>query len=1850
MNPAMPNRDEMVLADGGLAAYACEQLSQDGVLATMRARHCATGHAILITTAASQPQAADAVHYLNNEYALRAQLDVAWARRPHGIAWHNGAMALLYPDLGDTPLSNCIPAVGHIEAFLAVALSLCAAVRAMHGAGILHQNIKPANVLVDDAGHCRLRGFGIASVLSSGVRSGVRTTAAGAAGTVHGTPAYMSPEQTGRSPWPSDRRSDLYSLGVTLYELLAGQLPFAAAHRANSGEWIHAHLASEPLPPHRHSPTVPPMLSALVLKLLAKDPGQRYQSAAALEADLEHCLQAWRRYGRIDEFAPGLEDAPALRFSSKLFGRDDAMEALLGAYRTVAGDGKSAMLLVHGPSGVGKTALVAQFLRHPAVCAASVASAKVDQFGGAAPYVALSEALRGLVMCILGQSASEVEFWRARVRHAFDGDAAMLRDLALGLMPELALLAGEPAPRELPDISGPESANRQMMTVLRLLQIFAVRERPLLLVIDDVQWLDAATAALLAELVSQLDALPIMLLVTSRSGQDGAALPAAAGPLRLHPRAGEIVLSALAPAALEAMLAETLSTVPAHVAELAQLVYRKTAGNPYFVQQFLQTVVDERLVLRAAASGTWYFQLEKIAALHFTDNVAELTLTRLARLPESTRRVLQGLACLGRLGSAGLLQALHEVDEADMQRHLAVATTAGVLIESPGGPVFSHDRLQEAAYAELDSATRDALHVRLGLLMVANGLAGERDDLLFSAMEHLQKAPQLLPAAQQQRIAEAALLAGRRARRACAYDSALSYLDFAHGLACAAEAPWAACLRFEAQLERAHCHCLGGNLDTAQAMLPALRRGPQERRIQGEVLRLASEVALRRGDYAQALQHTLEGLRAFGIDMPEHPDDAECERAYAALRVRLQGDWRTTLHALPPLDDPDMTVAMSLLSGMLLPASFSSPSLLFLHLCHTLQVSLDYGICGATTTALAWFGVMSGERHGAYAEGFEYADTARSLVERHGLRACAAPVLLALDQISVWTQPLSSALQYARAGYDAALVVGDLPMASLEQCHRICMLITRGDALEAVAAEIASARAFVATIEFRDMDKILQVQQWYVNHLRGLDDEPLVQGIVANSMAPLRFWHLVYQAGPAFLDGDLVLARACLQQAAALAWSAPAHVHQMEFHLFSVLALCAAPAPDADPAACTEQLQGHVALLAKWAQANPATFADKHALAMAAMRERAGDAFGALALYEQAALHAQAQGFHHYTAFAHELAARLCRRGALATAEQAHLRGAIDAYRRWGALRRVRQLEVRYSQAMPGAAMGGGDQQTVSLIESAELRDVDSIVRASIALSQEIETDALARSLMGIALEHASAQRGLLIRMQGETPLIEAHALLTGRGVDVTLAQSAPHAQDLPLTMLHTAMRTLKPVSVGAEPRPAPFRGDAYLQHYSQCSAICIPMLKQARLVGMLYLENRSASAAFTGEQARVLLLLAAQAAVSLETAALYAELLQENQHRREVEKTLRERRAMMLQGERINRSGSWTWDLSEATINGTPELCRIFGLSDPQPTMPLSIFVEALHPDDQPRVTHVLEHAIAQRKAYTMDYRIIDPDGKIRHLSCVGEPMAGTGGSVFVGTTVDITARRVSEDSLRQAQVELARVSRLTTVGQLTSSIAHEINQPLMSIASNAGASLRWLDRDPPHLDRVRSGLQEIAEQSQRAGQIIRGLRALTRKGIQESAPVDLHATIRHIVLISRAELERNEVKLELALNARCGWVEGDAVQLQQVLLNLVVNALDAMAGVAGRSRVLAIATCSQERQMLVHIDDTGVGLEPASAARMFDPYYTTKHEGMGMGLAICRSIIEAHAGSITAEVRHPHGCSVVFRLAEKD
>ncbi|ANJ72078.1 PAS domain-containing protein [Ralstonia insidiosa] len=545
------------------------------------------------------------------------------------------------------------------------------------------------------------------------------------------------------------------------------------------------------------------------------------------------------------------------------------------------------------------------------------------------------------------------------------------------------------------------------------------------------------------------------------------------------------------------------------------------------------------------------------------------------------------------------------------------------------------------------------------------------------------------------------------------------------------------------------------------------------------------------------------------------------------------------------------------------------------------------------------------------------------------------------------------------------------------------------------------------------------------------------------------------------------------------------------------------------------------------------------------------------------------------------------------------------------------------------------------------VHDIDAIVRCTRALTEEIQLDRLIDRLMTIVLVLARAQRALLIRMAGETPMIEAHAHATPAsiGIDMTPHPVAP--QDLPLTMLNSTLRSGKRLVVH-DAASSPFAHDPYFSQRGTASAMSLPMLKGNHTVGLLYIENSQLPGKFAGEPADLLELIAGHAAVSLDNARLYQNLLEENAHRRRVEQALRVSEETLALGERVSQTGSWRWDLQRDICLCSEELRRIFDLPEDGPVVTRDVLVACIHPEDREYVRQTAEHQANAGEPFELEYRIVRKDGTTRHVAALGKPIHIAGRDVeYVGIVSDITARCQAEDAARNAQADVARVARATTVGQLTAAIAHEVNQPLMSIVSHASASLRWLDRTPPALMQAREGLAAIVSEGQRAGDMIHGLQALTRNAPRAFAALDMHQTIRDILQIARSELNCRDVSLELDLNASRSQVHGDAVQLQQVLLNLVLNAIDSMASVCDRPRTLRLTTAVvAETQLQVRVEDNGQGLASDAPGRIFEPFYTTKANGMGMGLAICRSIVEAHKGEILAAPRLPFGAMFVFSL----
>jgi serine/threonine protein kinase len=581
-----------------------------------------------ILLVAAEETSPGCVERLEHEYALKSELDADWAARPVALTHDNGRMTLVLEDPGGTPLDRLLGAPMEMEGFLRLAIGIAVALGKLQQRGLVHKDVKPANILVNGAtGAVKFTGFGIASRLPREHQAPTPPEV------IAGTLAYMAPEQTGRMNRSIDSRSDLYALGVTLYEMLTGSLPFTAA---DPMEWVHCHIARKPVPPSERVTAVPTQVSAIVLKLLAKTAEDRYQTAVGLTFDLRRCLADSDSFGRVKSFPLGSQDVPdRLLIPEKLYGREREIDALVSAFDRVVAQGTPELVLVSGYSGVGKSSVVNELHKVLVPPRGLFASGKFDQYKRDIPYATLAQAFQKLIRRLLGQSEAELGRWRDALCDALGPNG----QLVVNLIPEIELVIGKQPP--VPELAPQDAQNRFQMVFRQLIGVFARPEHPLALFLDDLQWLDAATLDLLEHLITHPEVRHLLLVGAYRDNEVApshplvrtlAAIRAAGAPVH------EVVLAPLGLDDVRRLVADALHCDLERAQPLAGLVHEKTGGNPFFAIQFFTMLADEGLLGFDPIAPAWQWDIDRIRAKGYTENVVEFMVGKLSRLPDETRR------------------------------------------------------------------------------------------------------------------------------------------------------------------------------------------------------------------------------------------------------------------------------------------------------------------------------------------------------------------------------------------------------------------------------------------------------------------------------------------------------------------------------------------------------------------------------------------------------------------------------------------------------------------------------------------------------------------------------------------------------------------------------------------------------------------------------------------------------------------------------------------------------------------------------------------------------------------------------------------------------------------------------------------------------------------------------------------------------------------------------------------------------------------------------------------------------------------------------------------------------------
>ncbi len=1433
-----------------LSRYVLQALRKDEEFILYRGRSKEDTSQVLVLSPVVEYPTPESLKRLEHECSLREELHPAWAARPITMARHWDRTVLVLEDPGGVPLDQLLGHPLDLAFYLRMAIGLSKVVDHLHQRGVIHKDIKPANVLVNSVtGQCWLRGFGIASRLPR-ERQSAETPEF-----IAGTLAYMAPEQTGRMNRSIDSRSDLYSLGVTLYEMLTGSLPFTAS---DPMEWVHCHIARQPEPPGARLNNIPASVSAIIMKLLAKTAEERYQSAAGAENDLRRCLAEWEAHGRIDEFPLGEHDTPnRLLIPEKLYGRASEIESLLTSFDRVVASGTPELVLVSGYSGIGKSSVVNELHKVLVPTRGLFASGKFDQYKRDIPYATLAQAFQSLIRSLLGQSEAELHNWREAIREALGPNGQLMVDL----IPELKLIIGEQPP--VPDLLLQDAQGRFRLVFRRFIGVFARREHPLALFLDDLQWIDAATLDLLEHLLTRPDVQHLMLIGAYRDNEVSPSHPLIRR-LEAIRQAGaivhEIILAPLGREDLGRLIADFLHGEPGRVMPLAQLVHEKTAGNPFFAIQFLSALAEEGLLVFDHDGGRWSWDLTRIQAKGYTDNVVELMVGKLNRLPVETQRTLQEFACLGNNAEISTLSIVHETSEEEVYTDLWEAVRLEFIVRLDGSYKFVHDRVQEAAYSLIPEELRAEAHLRIGRLLTAHTPPEKREEEIFEIVNQINRGAALINSrGERERLAELNLVAGKRAKASTAYASALNYLIA--GAALLADDSWERRheLIFPLELNRAECEFLTGELAAAEERLTLLSSRAANTVELATVACVRVDLYTTLGQSDRAVAVCLDYLRKIGVEWSPHPTEEEGRREYERIWSRLGSRAAEELIELPLMSDPASLATLDVLAKVLAAALYTDANLLYLAICRMVNLSLERGNSDGSCFAYVWLGMIAGPHFGNYNAGFRFGRLGYELVEKRGLKRFRARTYSCFGcDVMPWRKHFRACRDLLRRAFEAANETGDLTFAAYSCYHLNTNLLAAGDPLAEVQREAENGLEFAKKARFGLVIDVITGQLGLIRTLRGLtpkfgsfDDEQFDEVQFERHLAsdPVlvlpECWYWIRKLQARFFVGDYGSAVAASLRAQRLLWVAASLFETMEYHFYGALshaACCDSAFPDRHRQHF-EALSAHHRQLEIWAENCPENFENRAALVSAEIARIEGRQINAENLYEQAIRSAHANGFVHNEGLANELAGRFYMARGFERIAHTYLRDARYRYVRWGAVGKVRHLDELYPQLREEEPVPG---PTSTIGTPVEHLDLATVIKVSQAVSGEIVLEKLIDTLMRTAVEHAGAERSLLLLPRGVEQRIEAEATTSGETIIVRLGEASVAQAAVPDSIVHYVVRTQESVILDDASAQNPFSADTYIRQHGARSILCLPLINQAKLIGVLYLENNLAPHVFT--------------------------------------------------------------------------------------------------------------------------------------------------------------------------------------------------------------------------------------------------------------------------------------------------------------------------------------------------------------------------------------------------------------------
>ena len=1520
-----------------LPGYITVEVLHEGIKSEVRrATRAADGRLVILKIPRAESLTHARLAELRHEYHVASLLKVGGVVQALALE-EGGQPFLVFEDFGGLSFARCFPSKVGLVSFFNIALQITDALTAIHERGVIHKDLKPANIIINPrTGEVKLTDFAIASLLAN------EAVSLAPPERLVGTLSYMAPEQTGRVGRGIDQRADLYALGVTFYELLTGRRPFP---QTDAMELVHAHLARTPPSPDTLEPAIGEQLAAVLMKLMAKNVDERYRSAQSLRADLEHVRANLGNEPRSGFAAGARRRSAEFRLPQRLYGRATERARLLAAFEHAA-RGSRALVLITGYSGTGKSALVHEVHQPIVARRGNFIAGKFDQYNRNAPFASLLHTLRQLVELVLAGTADEVERWRRRLTDGLGAQLAVLADT----LPDLEHVGGKQPPP--PPVSAAEAQNRLHLAVLRFLGVFADRDHPLVVFLDDLQWADGATLRLLKSLVGDHDLRHVLVIAAYRDHEVDAAHPLRRAIAELGGAAAQIEHIHLAPlerGEVAAIVADALAEPVAAVTALADEIYQRTEGNPLFVREFLRVIHEGELIRWSPDAGRWTWDLAALRAASIPDDVAELLLARIRRLGPEGRALLSCAACVGTTFDLETLAAASARTTGEIGRALYEAIAGGLVVPldaeyrllpyGAGGQLpnirlrFLHDRVRQAAYSLVEPDQLPRLHLAIGRHLLATLAARDRSELL-DAVDHLNRGrAEIGDPHEQVELAALDLEAGRRAKAATAYDAAASFLRA--GVALLTDEHWRTDYRlsFGLSLELAECEYLGGNIEQAEQVFERLnaRAGSRRDALAVRSLRVVLYVAI--GRSGDALATGVAALRHAGLEIADD-DDALREaaaREREALDRRLAGAPIAALLACPRADDPEFCSVIKLITDLLAPAQLTRQAL-FEYLC-LLQINLGlaHGHADASPYGYLVYAFYLTTSRGAVREAHEFGEAALVINERLGNADQVARLNFVFGSILHYYRPLTEVLEYFERARHHGLETGDYIFVSYACSHAAIVQFGAGLPLRSVALQTDEYLALMQRTRVASSTAALRVVRRLIACLQGetsspgelsgddFDEDAFFAAAERDRLTFATLWYCIAKLHVAYLRGDLD---------AALRWIDAAEQRLLnsswylttELAFYGALALAAVVrrgrADEVGPARRRlTELRGRYAA---WAASCPENFAHKLALIDAERAAIDGDPLAALSAFDASVALSHRAGAMGTEALAAELAAGFHLASGRESLAASLFADAEAIYRRWGATPRADALLAErgelfrtYLPRTGGRPLGVSETSDASVTPATTVDprlDLSSAIKAAQAFAVEVDLSALLRKFMEILVENAGADRGALALQRGD-----ALALVASYTADQGVALHADlplREDDVPAGMLRICQRSGRVLLADDVENNPSFAASGYIRRVRPLSLACFPLHVQGQRVGALYLENRAIWGAFTPHRLEILRLLTTQLAIAIENARMFTALREARRSAEEA--SLAKSRFMLNMSHELRTPLNWIIGASE--------------------------------------------------------------------------------------------------------------------------------------------------------------------------------------------------------------------------------------------------------------------------------------------------------------------------------------------------